>query len=110
MVLQTTENKSIVGTAFIKPWASDLQNHIAALEFYVLDGFIDKAVELVSQTIKQSGFSGNRTILCYCPECDIYKKQILLSPGAEPYAALPDFVRVKNKFRKTIIYKFTRKL
>jgi hypothetical protein len=110
LVLQTAENKSIVGTAFIEPSVSEPQNHITTLDFFVLDGFTDQAVELVGQTIKQSGLSGNRTILCYCPECDIYKKQILLSLGAEPYAVLPDFVRIKNKFRKTIIYKFTRKL
>jgi len=109
-VLQTTENKSIVGTAFIKPSLSALQYYIATLEFFVLDGFTDKAVELVSQTMKQSGFSGNRTILCYCPECDIYKKQILLMLGAEPYAVLPDFVRIKNKLHKTIVYQFTREL
>jgi len=109
-VLQTQENKSIVGSAFIKPLSSVLQDYMAILDFFVLDGFTDKATELVSQTIKQSGFSGNRTILCYCPQCDIYKKQILLSLGAEPYAVLPDFVRIKNEFRKTIIYKFTRKL
>ncbi len=110
LILQTAENKSIVGAAFIKPSQSALQNHIATMEFFVLDGFTDKATELVFQTIKQSGFSGIRTILCYCPECDIYKKHILLSLGAETYAVLPHFVRIKNKFCKTIIYKFMRRL
>jgi len=110
LILQTTENKSIVGTAFIKPLVSELQDHTATLEFFVLDGFTDKAAELVGQTIKQSGFSGNRTILCYCPECDIYKKQILRSLGAEPYAELADSVRIKNKFYQTTIYKLARKL
>jgi hypothetical protein len=110
LVLQTTENKSIIGTAFIKPSPSALQDHIAILEFFVLDGFADEAAELVFETINQSGFCGNRTILCYCPECDIYKKQILLMLGAEPCAVFPDFVRIKNKLHKTIIYKFTRKL
>jgi len=61
-VLQTKEYFSIVGTAFIKPSPSEPQNHIATLEFFVLDGFTDKAIKLVSQTIKQSGFNGNRTI------------------------------------------------
>ena len=110
LVLQTKENKNIVGTAFIKPSPSKIQNHIAILEFFVLDGFTEKAIELVIETIKQSGFNGNRTILCYCPSCDIHKKQILLSLGAEPYAALPGFVRINNKFRDTVIYKLTRKL
>ncbi|MHC5060690.1 MAG: GNAT family N-acetyltransferase [Planctomycetota bacterium] len=110
LVLQTKEYSSIVGTAFVNAQPSKTQNHIAILEFFVLDGFTEKAIELVSETIKQSGFNGSRTILCYCPECDIYKKQILLSLGAEPYAALPGFVRINNKFRNTVIYKLTRKL
>jgi len=109
-ILQTKENQSIVGTAFIKTLPSKMQSHIAILEFFMLDGFLDKGKNLVSETIKQSGFNSNRIILCYCPNCDIHKKQILLSLGAESYATLPGFIRINNKFRDTIIYKLTRKL
>jgi len=109
-VLQTKENRSIVGTAFIKSQSSRMQSHIAVLEFFVLDGFLDRGRDLVSETIKQSGFNGNCTILCCCPDCDIHKKQILLSLGSEPYAALPGFIRINAKFQDTIVYKLTRKL
>ena len=109
-ILQTKEHSSIVGAAFIKTPPSKVQSHIAILEFVVLDGFLDKGKDLVSETIKQSGLNGNRTILCYCPSCDIHKKKILLSLGAEPYAALPGFIRINNKLEDTIIYKLTRKL
>jgi ribosomal protein S18 acetylase RimI-like enzyme len=108
--LQTKEHSSIVGAAFIKGKPSKTQSHIAFLEFFVLDGFLDKAKDLVIETIKQSDIEGNRTILCYCLNCDINKKQILLSLGAESYAALPGFIRIKNKLQDTIIYKLTRKL
>jgi hypothetical protein len=109
-ILQTKEHSSIVGTAFIKSQLSKMQNHIAILVFFVLDGFLDKAKDLVSETIKQSGLDGSQMILCYCPNCDIHKKQILLSLGAELYSALPDFIRINNKPEDTIIYKLTRKL
>lgn len=109
-VLQTKECLSITGIAFIKLPSSTIQNHIAFLDFFVLDRFLDKGNELVSKTIKESGFNGNRTILCYCSEDDIHKKKILLSLGAEPYATLPDFIRINDKFQDTIIYKFTRRL
>lgn len=110
LVLETTETKSIVGSAFIKSSPSEPQNHIAVLEFFVLDGFIDKARYLVSRTVTQPALGNDRMILCYCPQCDIYKKQILLSLGAEPYAVLPESVRLQNKLHNTIIYKLARKL
>jgi len=103
-VLQTKENKSIVGTAFLKMPPSKLQDHIAILEFFILDGFVDNGEDLVRQTIKQSGLEGCRTILCYCPECDIYKKQILLSLGAQEYAVLPSFVRINDNYQKIIVF------
>ena len=109
-ILQTKEYRTVVGTAFIKTPPSKIQSHIAILEFFVLDGFLGKAKDLISDTLKQSDINGNRTILCYCPNCDINKKQILLSLGAESYAALPDFIRINNKFHDTIIYKLTRRL
>jgi len=109
-VLQTKECRSVVGTAFIKTPPTSAQSHIAILVFFVLDDFLDKAKGLVSETLKQSGLDGYRTILCYCPNCDIHKKQILLSLDAEPYAALPDFIRINNKLQDVIIYKLVRKL
>lgn len=109
-ILQTKEHSSIVGTAFIKSSPAKTQNHIAFLDFFVLDGFLDKAKGLVSDTLKQSGLRANRTILCYCLKCDVQKKQILLSLGAEPYAALPGFIRIKNKLEDTFIYKLVREL
>lgn len=109
-ILQTKEHSSIVGTAFIKTPPSKMQSHIAILDFFVLDGFLDKAKDLVNETIKQSGLDSSRTILCYCPNSDIHKKQVLFSLGAEPYAALPGFIRINNKLQDTIIYKLTRKL
>jgi RimJ/RimL family protein N-acetyltransferase len=108
-VLQTKEHSSIVGAAFVKPPLSKIQNHIAILDFFVRDEFLDRAKDLVSETLKCSGFSNNQAILCYCPSGDLFKKQILLSLGAEPYAVLPDFIRMNNELQDTIIYKFTRK-
>ena len=108
--LQTKEHSSIIGAAFIKTPPSKTQSHIAVLDFFILDGFVDKGKDLVTETIKQSGLNGNRTILCYCPNCDIHKKKILLSLGAESYAALPGFIRINNKLQDTVMYKLTRKL
>lgn len=108
--LKTKECRSVVGTAFIKTPPSSTQSHIAILDFFVLDDFLDKAKGLVSETIKQSGLDGSRMILCYCPNCDIHKKQILLSLGAEPYAPLLGFIRINNKLQDAIIYKLVRKL
>lgn len=109
-ILKTKESQGVVGTAFVKTPPSSTHSHIAFLEFFVLDGFLGKAKDLVSETIKHSGLNGNRTILCYCPNRDIHKKQVLFSLGAEPYAALPDFVRINDKLQDTVIYKLTRKL
>ena len=108
-VCETAEHASIIGTAFIKTPQSTVQNHIAVLDFFVLDGFLDRAEGFVRETITQSGLSGSCTILCYCPGGDTHKKQVLLSLGAELYAALPGFVRINDKLRDVIIYKLTRK-
>ena len=86
-----------------------MQHHIAILEFFILDGFLHRSKDLVNKTIKQSSLNGNRTILCYCLNCDIQKKHILFSLGAEPYAALPGFIRINNKLQDTVIYKLIRK-
>lgn len=109
-VLVTKEYSSIVGTAFISGQPSKIQNHIAFLDFFVIDAFLDRGEELISETLKQSGLRGNRMILCYCPGGDIHKKRILLSLGAEQYAVLPGFIRISDKPEETIIYKFTRTL
>lgn len=109
-VLQTKEHSSIVGAAFINTQPSKTQGHIVVLDFFVRDGFLDKGKDLVSDTLKQSGVNGSLMILCYCLNCDIQKKQILFSLGAEPYAALPGFIRINNKLQDTVIYKLTRKL
>ncbi len=108
-VLQTKECSSIVGVSFIKTPPSKMQHHIAILEFFILDGFLHRSKDLVNKTIKQSSLNGNRTILCYCLNCDIQKKHILFSLGAEPYAALPGFIRINNKLQDTVIYKLMRK-
>ena len=72
--------------------------------------FEDRIKELVGETVEQFNMNSKQVILCHCLSCDAQKKQILLSLGAEPYAALPGFIRINNKLQDTIIYKLTRKL
>ena len=102
-ILATDQTQSIVGIAHINIQPSKLQNHIAVLDFFVLDGFIDKARELVSETLKQSGLNSNWIVICYCPNCDNQKKQILLSLGAKQYSTLPGFIKIHNKPEDVII-------
>lgn len=104
-ILQIKEHSSIVGAAHINIQASKTQSHIAVLDFFVLDGFLNQTERLVYDTIKHHISGCVQMIICYCLSCDTTKKLILKSLGAKPCSTLPGFIKINNKFEDVLIYK-----
>lgn len=104
-VLKTKEKSSIVGTAFIKIQPSETQNRIVFLDFFILDGFLNKTETFILESIRQSKLNKNHRIFCFCPECDFQKQHILTSLGAKTYSILPEFIKIANRYHDVIIYK-----
>jgi predicted N-acetyltransferase YhbS len=100
-VLITPVSKTIVGIAQIGRFPGQVQRHIAALDFYVHDNFIEQAEHLVRTTIMDSVFD---RINCYCLACDDIKRNILEAIGAEQIAVLPENACINKNLADVLVY------
>ena len=103
-VLVCGRPERVVGVAYVSVPANEARKHIAELDFYIHDNFIDWAETLVSTTIKESVNLSIDKINCYCPACDHIKQNVLLSLGAEKIAVLPDNIRLNDNYIDVHIY------
>ena len=103
-VLISGTQKTIVGIAHISKLPGKAQQHIAELDFFVHDNFIDYALSLVKKTIEESSSLSIESINCYCLACDRRKKEIFTSAGAVRIAVLPNNVRINENLVDVLIY------
>jgi GNAT superfamily N-acetyltransferase/RimJ/RimL family protein N-acetyltransferase len=103
-VLISGREETIVGITHINKLPGAAQRHIAELDFFVHDNFIDRALSLVKQTIEESASLSIKSINCYCLACDHRKKEIFTSAGAVQIATLPDNVRIKGNLVDVLVY------
>lgn len=104
-VLTVGKNGSIVGFAHLLRLPGKARNHIAELDFYIHDDFIDQGQGLVSRTIAESAHLSVAQVNCYCLACDLMKRSLLESVGAVQVALLPDNACVNNNLVDVLVYR-----
>ena len=108
-VLINPDQGSIAGMVRISCPQSSPQRHLATLEFFVLDEFLDKAAGFVNAAIMEYGSRVSEGIVGYCVDCDEKKKHILQSLGFGQCSCLPGFVRIKGRLRDVLIFRLEQK-
>ncbi|KPJ65434.1 MAG: hypothetical protein AMJ43_10740 [Coxiella sp. DG_40] len=129
-ILETVDDLSIVGIAQISLLASTIQSHMAVLDFFVLDNFLDRACNLVRDTIrshfitshgrvvsikngdfqdykvgsKRLAAGSSKRLVSYCLACDTKKKQILRLLGAKQYSVLSGYVNLNGELIDVLIF------
>ena len=103
-VLVAGEKQHVVGIAQVNRFASAPQEHIAELEFYVRDDFVERAIPLVEQTLRESSALSARHIHGRCLSCDHTKRRILEHLGGNRIAVLPDNVLIDENPTNVLIY------
>jgi len=103
-VLISGRQETIVGIAHISKLPGRAQQHVAELDFYAHDNFIDQAQGLVNRTIEESACLSVNNINCYCLACDHRKQAILESAGAIRVAVLPNSVCVNGNIVDVLVY------
>ena len=102
LVCGTAEN--VVGIAHVRSLATEAQEHMAELDFYVHDNFVEEAELLVRTTLIQSVTLGSKTVACYCPAGDKVKWGILEGVGARQVAVLTGHIRLNEKYDDVLVY------
>ena len=108
-VLASTASEKIVGVAHISRLPGKPQQHIAELDFYVHDNFIEQAEILVQQTIEESESLFISGINCYCLACDNDKRKVLEKLGFQQIAVLPENVCINGNYYDVLIYHLKRR-
>jgi len=103
-VLTSKKEENVVGIAHIHKLPGKPQQHIAELDFYMHDNFIEWAKTLVQQTIEESESLFINGINCYCLACDSNKRETLISLGFRQIAVLPESVCINGNYYDVLIY------
>jgi GNAT superfamily N-acetyltransferase len=103
-VLTTGPGENVVGLAHFCRGAGEAQHHIAQLDFYVHDNFLERADLLVRRTIEQSGKSSVRRLYCRCLECDEIKRSIVEALGGKRIALLRENVLLPDRCANVLVY------
>jgi GNAT superfamily N-acetyltransferase len=103
-VLVAGQQENVVGFAHICKLPGEAQQHIAELDFYVHDNFIEQARLLVRTTMKASTPLSIHRMNCYCLGCDKTKRNIIEALGGVPVAVLPENTLLDGKYEDVLIY------
>jgi GNAT superfamily N-acetyltransferase len=98
--------ENIVGIAHISRLSGQAQRHIAEIDFYVHDNFVDQTEHLISTTMEGSRDLSINRINCYCLGCDYLKRDIIDKLGGRQVAVLPGNIFVSGKYEDVLVYRF----
>lgn len=103
-VLATKHNHTVIGIAGVTRLSSPAQRHVAELDFFVHDTFIEEAEHLVYATLVQTKDTDIQSISCYCLGCDHIKRKIVENIGGKPIAVLSDNAFINGNFEDVTVY------
>ena len=102
--LSRRNNGTIVGCAFIKGPLITAKRNFAILEFFILDDYLDHARRMITLAVKEFQINSNIPILCYCYDCDVVKKNLLLELNSKVYSIMPCSIKIDGKYYPTTIF------
>lgn len=103
-VLRSDDSAAVVGVASITLPTHGQFGNAAMLDFFTLNGFLENAGALVSQTISQHKADHSGKVLCCCLACDARKIEILKTLDAKPYSTLPEYLSIENAPADVLIF------
>jgi GNAT superfamily N-acetyltransferase len=96
---------SIVAIAHIQRMPGPLQDHMAVLDFFVNDDFINRTSKLVTATIEQAKSLSLETIRIYCPAADHLKRRIIESFEPKIETRMRKHLKINNCFQDVFVYR-----
>ena len=103
-VLLTERPQRVAGMAQIRRLASAAQQHVAELDFFVHDSFLEYTTSLVEQTLRDYPVSSTDRINAYCLRCDRTKQHVLEVVGGRRIALLPDRAIINGRHVDVLVY------
>lgn len=107
-VLVARDKEAVVGVAHVSALPGKAQRHIAELDYYVHDNFIEEAEHLVSTTIEESASLSIDRINCYCLAPDNIKRNIIEALGARQISVLPGNACINGSVIDVLVYEVKR--
>lgn len=103
-VLVSGTLQNIAGIAHVSRLAGQARRHIAVLDFYVYDNYIEHTDLLVCTTVTQAACLGVKKLYCYCLGCDTIKQDVIKTLDGRQIALLPGDARINDRFEDILIY------
>jgi GNAT superfamily N-acetyltransferase len=104
-VIVSAPSYSIVAIAHIQKMPGPLQDHMAVLDFFANNDFIDRTSNLVTITIEQAKSLSLETIHIYCPAADHFKRRIIEALGPKIETIMRKHLKINNCFQDVFVYR-----
>ena len=105
-VLAAQPGQRIVGFAYVCRLPGQAQRHVAQLEFFVHDNFMDQAASLVRTLIHDADGLGLRRLRCVFLRDDRLKRQVVEGLGAAYVGALGGSACINDAYTDVVIYEW----
>jgi len=106
-VLVAGQEGRVVGFAQVVRMPGAAQRHVAELEFYVHDNFVEHTEQLVVVTIREAVSLSVDSINCYCLGCDVVKRRIIEAVGGRRMCVLADNVLIGERYEDVVVYELS---
>jgi N-acetylglutamate synthase-like GNAT family acetyltransferase len=103
-VLVASHNQAVVGLAGVTRLSTQAQRHVAELDFFVHDNFLNQVERLVRATVEQTNAMDIQDVTCYCLKCDHLKRNIIENIGGKQIAVLPENVLINDNYDDILVY------
>ncbi len=103
-VLVARPAETVVGIAQVRRLPGPARQHLAELDFYVHDNFLEHATTLVRETMLRCRQLPVRRLRCHSLDADHLKRIILVALGARPIATLERSVCIGGEFLDIVVH------
>jgi GNAT superfamily N-acetyltransferase len=105
-VLVARQTRSVVGFAYVRRLPGAAQQHIAQLEFYTHDNFLDQASHLVLATLLEAARLGFPWLRCFLLGGDRRKRPVVEGLDGTPIATVPASAVINRKSEDLVVYEW----
>lgn len=103
-VLAAGAGENVVGYAAVCVSLTSAARHVAELDFFVHDNFVEQAERLVRTTLADGVAPNVEIVNCRCLGCDSLKQNVIEALGGRQVAALPRNVKLGDTYEDLLVY------
>ena len=103
-VLLAGPQEKLMGIAHLTASPGTPRRHIALLDFFVHDNYINDANALLIRTLRDAANLNVKSIYSYVPARDELKQKAFLSVGARLRATLPNNIFINGQYQDVLVY------